>query len=86
MSVFHRCKKAEKQEINLLQLAAFAGMFESMHGLLILAQPAFKGKLRRLINKQVHSMLELKLTKFEEHFQKRFTVENIQPSSKIRSI
>lgn len=23
-------KKAEKQEINLLQLAAFAGMFESM--------------------------------------------------------
>lgn len=70
MSVFHRCKKAEKQEINLLQLAAFAGMFESMHGLLLLAQPGS----------------ELKLTKFEQHFQKRFTVENVQPSSKIRSI
>lgn len=37
-------KKAEKQEINLLQLAAFVGRFESVHGLLPLAQPAFKGR------------------------------------------
>ena len=44
-------KGTEKQEINLLQLAAFAGRFESMHRLLLLAQPAFKG---RLINKQIH--------------------------------
>ena len=39
---------AEKQEINLLQLAAFAGRFESTHRLLLLAQPALK---RRLIDK-----------------------------------
>lgn len=50
-AVFHRCKRkkvgAEKQEINLLQLAAFAGRFESMHRLLLLAQPAFKRQTDR---------------------------------------
>lgn len=34
-------KKGEKQEINL-QLAAFAGMFELIHTLLLWAKPAFK--------------------------------------------
>lgn len=52
-AVFHSYKKkqAEKQEINLLQLAAFAGRSESMHALLPSAQPALKC---RLINKQIN--------------------------------
>lgn len=49
-AVFHRgksfFKKAEKQEVNLLQLAAFMGRTESMHGPLPLAQPAFTGSLQ----------------------------------------
>lgn len=70
-------KKAEKQEISLLQLAAFVGRFESMHGLLPLAQPAFKGRLRegwsisRMKGSEslsIHSMLDLKSKNYEQYF------------------
>lgn len=86
-------KKAEKQEINLLQTATFVGKFESMHGLVPLAQPCFKGTLkRRQIDKQtgsesmsIHSMLDLKLANYEQNT-KDLLLKTFSLSTKLRSI
>lgn len=37
-------KKAEKQEVDMLQLEAFVGRSESMHRLVPLTQAAFRGR------------------------------------------
>lgn len=62
-AVFHRGEKnkAEKQEINLLQLAAFVGMFESMQGLHSVCFSAETQHDSESLS--THSTYDLKLTK-----------------------